>query len=90
MTKEEAKQEIAAVIEKVESLQEDLMDLEDEAFYSHLAVKPYEGRYLLTMEQDEMKDWFWRLRLTAVEAQYTLTAIKNYFALLDYKDTQEG
>ena len=90
MTKEEAKQNIAAFIEKVESLQEDLMDIEDNALCSHLAVKPYDGRCLLTMEQDEMKDWFWKLRLTAVEAEYTLIAIKKYFALLDYKETQEG
>lgn len=90
MTKEEAKQNIATFIEKVESLQEDLWDLEDEALFSHLAVKPYDGRGLLTIEQDEIKDWFWKLRLTAVEAGHTLIAIKNYFALLDYKETQEG
>ena len=90
MNKRQAKQDIAAFIEKVESLQEDLWDIEDEALCSHLAVKPYDGRGLLTIEQDEMKDWFWKLRLTAVEAEHTLIAIKNYFALLDYKDTQEG
>lgn len=90
MTKEEAKQKIAAIIEKVASLQEDLDALEDEAFYAYYAVKPYDGRYLLTIEQDDMKEWLWKLRLTAVEAKYVLVGIKNYFGLLDYQATQEG
>lgn len=90
MTKEEAKQKIVAIIEKVESLQEDLMDLEDEAFYAYYAVKPYDDRYLLTIEQDDMKEWLYKLRLTAIEAKYTLGTIDNYFALLGVKTTQEG
>ena len=83
MTKEEAKQNIATFIEKVESLQEDLMDLEDGAFYAYYAVKPYDGRDLLTREQDEMKEWFRELRLTAYYAKFALSDMVINFGLLD-------
>lgn len=90
MTKEEAKQKIADILEKIPSLREDLITLERKANEAYLAVKPYDGRYLLTREQDEMKEWFRELRLTAYYAKFALSDMVINFGLLDYKDTQEG
>ena len=72
MTKEEAKQKIAAIIEKVEIIRKELISLEDEAYQAELDIEPYDGRDLLTREQDEMKEWFRELRVTAYKAKWDL------------------
>lgn len=90
MTKEEAKQKIAAIIEKLPSICDELSSLELEANDAYLAVKPYDGRDLLTREQDEMKEWFRELRQTAYEAKWAIKDMESYFGLLTGQTTQEG
>lgn len=95
MTKEEAKQKIAkqkiaAIIEKVESLQDDLITLDIEAYDDYLDVKPYDGMDELTPSQYELERWFYDLQKRVGEANDAFGGIKNYFALLVDKTTQEG
>lgn len=90
MNKEEAKQKIASILEKLPSIRDELISLEIEANNEYLAVKPYDVRDLLTREQDEMKEWFRELRQTAYEAKWAISDMENYFGLLCDQTTQEG
>lgn len=90
MTKEEAKQKIAAILEKAEILRKELISLEVESYQSELDIEPYEGRDLITREQDEMQQWFYELRVTATKTKWAMKGIEIDFALLDYQDKQEG
>ena len=82
MTKEEAKQKVMAqkvkaIIEKVASLQDDLITLDIEAYDSYLDVKPYDGMDELTPAQYELERWFYDLQKRVGEAKDALGGIKN-------------
>lgn len=82
MTKEEAKQKVMAqkvkaIIEKVESLQDDLITLDIEAYDAYLDVKPYDGMDELTPAQYELERWFYDLQKRVGEAKDALGGIKN-------------
>ena len=90
MTKEEAKQKIAAIIEKFEGLQDDLTTLDIEAYDAYLDVKPYEGMDELTPAQYELERWFYDLEKRVGETKDALGDIQIGFGLLCDQTTQEG
>ena len=90
MTKEEAKQKIAAIIEKFEGLQDDLTTLDIEAYDAYLDVKPYEGMDELTPAQYELERWFYDLEKREGETKEALGDIKKYFELLDDQTPWKG
>lgn len=92
MTKEEAKQKVMAqkvkaIIEKVESLQDDLITLDIEAYDAYLDVKPYNGMDELTPAQYELERLFYDLQKRVGKANDALVGIK---ILLDDQNAKEG
>lgn len=95
MTKEEAKQnvmaqKVTAIIEKVKSLQDDLITLDIESYDAYLDVKPYDGMDELMPSQYELERWFYDLQKRVGKAKEALDGIKKYFELLDEQTTRKG
>ena len=77
MNKEEAKKSIRAIIETAESLREELIMLDIQAYDEYMAVEPYEGMDELTPAQDELQEWFYELKNKTNEAIRALDDLED-------------
>lgn len=79
MNKEESKQSIRAILEKIDELRNDIHRLMLDTYEAAFEIKPYEGKDELTSTQKELFAWFSYLNGKALDEYLYIDKTRERF-----------